>query len=302
MAGRARALRPEAGGRPGGAGGMAGRARARGAPPALGALPCASTAGHKVFSAPSGRAPRGARSRAVAPCAALGAARRAGTSRRPAPRRAANATRAAPKMVFERFTERAIKAVMEGQSEAKTMGRPEVLPEHLLLGVIAEDARFNQGQGPAAGGFYGAAQIMLESSREAALVVLGGVTSKKSPKPQASGGGEVPFSLTSKRVFEAALGEAERLGHNFISPEHLVLALAAGPAQGTLDVLGAAGAELREAAERRLEQQSVGEGAAQGAQKGAGARRARRAARRASPGTTPWRTSAGTSPRRPRTT
>merc|ERR1719396_260977 len=136
-------------------------------------------------------------------------------------------------MVFERFTERAIKAVMEGQSEAKTMGRPEVLPEHLLLGVIAEDARFNQGQGPAAGGFYGAAQITLESSREAALVVLGGVTSKKSPKPQASGGGEVPFSLTSKRVFEAALGEAERLGHNFISPEHLVLALAAGPAQGT---------------------------------------------------------------------
>ena len=229
-----------------------------------------------MFSAPSGRAPRGARSRAVAPCTALGAARRAGSSRRPAPRRAANATRAAPKMVFERFTERAIKAVMEGQSEAKTMGRPEVLPEHLLLGVIAEDARFNQGQGPAAGGFYGAAQITLESSREAALVVLGGVTSKKSPKPQASGGGEVPFSLTSKRVFEAALGEAERLGHNFISPEHLVLALAAGPAQGTLDVLGAAGAELREAAERRLEQQSVGEGAAQGAQKGA-AGRARRA-------------------------
>ena len=180
-------------------------------------------------------------------------------------------------MVFERFTERAIKAVMEGQSEAKTMGRPEVLPEHLLLGLIAEDTRFNSGQGPASGGFYGATQITLESAREAALVVLGGAGKKSSGAPKkASGGGEVPFSLTSKRVFEAALGEAERLGHNFISPEHLALALAAGPAQATLDILGAAGAEIREASKRRLEQQSVGEGAAP-AGGAKGAERARRA-------------------------
>merc|ERR1719421_2487452 len=148
-------------------------------------------------------------------------------------------------MVFERFTERAIKAVMEGQNEAKSMNRSEVLPEHLFLGLISEDANFKSTQSPAAGGFYGNAQITLEAAREAALAALGGVPQEQKGKKKRGAGAEVPFSLTSKRAFEAALGEAERLGHNFISPEHLVLALVAGPVQATLDILGCDGDELR---------------------------------------------------------
>uniref|UniRef100_A0A5B7BK32 Clp R domain-containing protein n=1 Tax=Davidia involucrata TaxID=16924 RepID=A0A5B7BK32_DAVIN len=41
--------------------------------------------------------------------------------------------------VFERFTERAIKAVMFSQREAKTLGKDMVFTQHLLLGLIAED-------------------------------------------------------------------------------------------------------------------------------------------------------------------
>ena len=37
-------------------------------------------------------------------------------------------------MVFERFTERTIKAVMAAQNEARAMGRPEVTTDELLLG------------------------------------------------------------------------------------------------------------------------------------------------------------------------
>ena len=40
--------------------------------------------------------------------------------------------------MFERFTERAINVVSESQKIAKDMGCSEVVPEHLLLGLISE--------------------------------------------------------------------------------------------------------------------------------------------------------------------
>ena len=43
--------------------------------------------------------------------------------------------------VFEKFTERAIKAVMLAQQEAKALSRPEVGPEHIVMGLIAEEAK-----------------------------------------------------------------------------------------------------------------------------------------------------------------
>ncbi|CAI5473567.1 unnamed protein product, partial [Closterium sp. Yama58-4] len=59
--------------------------------------------------------------------------------------------RAVVTAVFERFTERAIKAVMMAQAEAKVLGRKEVATEQLLLGLIAED--FASGGKP--GGYLG---------------------------------------------------------------------------------------------------------------------------------------------------
>jgi ATP-dependent Clp protease ATP-binding subunit ClpC len=41
--------------------------------------------------------------------------------------------------VFEKFTERAIKAVMLAQQEAKALRRPEVGAEHIVMGLIAEE-------------------------------------------------------------------------------------------------------------------------------------------------------------------
>jgi ATP-dependent Clp protease ATP-binding subunit ClpC len=36
---------------------------------------------------------------------------------------------------------------------------------------------------------------------------------------------EVPFSHGSKRVFEAALEHSKKMGHNYIAPEHVAIAL-----------------------------------------------------------------------------
>jgi hypothetical protein len=52
--------------------------------------------------------------------------------------------------VFEKFTERAIKAVMLAQQEAKALRRPEVGAEHIVMGLIAEEVCSNKHFSPTA--------------------------------------------------------------------------------------------------------------------------------------------------------
>lgn len=117
--------------------------------------------------------------------------------------------------VFERFTERAIRSVMLAQKEAKALGRKEVATEQILLGLVGEERSSD--------GFLGTG-VSMERARDAvrSLVEDGTLAaSVRTDKPVA----EVPFSFGSKRVFEAALEESRKLGHNFIAPEHLVVAI-----------------------------------------------------------------------------
>ncbi|MDY0234836.1 MAG: ATP-dependent Clp protease ATP-binding subunit [Gudongella sp.] len=108
-----------------------------------------------------------------------------------------------------RFTERAQKAILLSQEEAKKFNHNYVGTEHLLLGLIAEE------QGIAA----------------TTLVELG-ITLEKARKQvyESVGMGEekvelVGFTPRSKRVFEIASSEARNMGHNYVSTEHLLLGL-----------------------------------------------------------------------------
>lgn len=144
--------------------------------------------------------------------------------------------------VFERFTERAIKAVVFSQREAKSMGKPMVFTQHLLLGLIAEDHVRHHSNHPSAPGFLGSA-ITLDGARAAVLAIWhnqhqhddaiendvadehqnggsGGSSSSKSSSPA-----HVPFSISTKRVFEAAVEYSRTMGHNFIAPEHIAIGL-----------------------------------------------------------------------------
>jgi ATP-dependent Clp protease ATP-binding subunit ClpC len=115
--------------------------------------------------------------------------------------------------VFERFTERAVKAVVFSQREARGMGDDTVAPHHLLLGLIAEDRTLV--------GFLGSG-LRVERAREACRDALG----KAGPAQAATGlATDVPFSAASKRVFEAAVEFSRNIGCNFISPEHIALGL-----------------------------------------------------------------------------
>lgn len=122
--------------------------------------------------------------------------------------------------VFERFTERAIKAVMFSQREAKALGKDMVFTQHLLLGLVAED------RDPA--GFLGSG-IRIDAVREAVRSIWqneddNGDDSGSVAQSETSST-DVPFSVSTKRVFEAAVEYSKTMGYNFIAPEHIWIGL-----------------------------------------------------------------------------
>jgi len=123
------------------------------------------------------------------------------------------------KAVFERFTERAIKSVMLAQSEARMAGKTEVCTDDLLLGLIAESAKASNG--------FADTGLTLEAAREARAKVFGAGTDDDEFKTPAKT--EMPFSVSSKKVFEGAMEASRALGMNYVGPEHVVLSLMEEP-------------------------------------------------------------------------
>ncbi|WP_432667631.1 ATP-dependent Clp protease ATP-binding subunit [Wukongibacter baidiensis] len=111
--------------------------------------------------------------------------------------------------MFDKFTERAQKAIRLAQEEAKRLKHNYIGTEHVLLGLLDE------GQGIAA----------------KALTNLGIKSDKLREKIEATVGvGNQEAELQgvtprTKTVFELSFEEARRLNHNYVGTEHLLLAL-----------------------------------------------------------------------------
>ncbi|KAF8378097.1 hypothetical protein HHK36_029433 [Tetracentron sinense] len=126
--------------------------------------------------------------------------------------------------VFERFTERAIKAVMFSQREAKALGKGMVFTQHLLLGLVAEDRSPD--------GFLGSG-ITIDKAREAVRGIWNDDSDATATAAAAAAAAsvsvtsstDVPFSVSTKRVFDAAVEYSRSMGYNFISPEHISIGL-----------------------------------------------------------------------------
>jgi hypothetical protein len=115
-----------------------------------------------------------------------------------------------PSQGFGRYTERARKVVMAAHSEAKAAGSAEGLPEHLVLGLLAEPEAL-------AAQAISAQGVSLDAVREAATAAL---------PPAADEAPElVPYGPAAKKALELTFREALRLGHNYIGTEHILLAL-----------------------------------------------------------------------------
>ncbi|CAA0409010.1 unnamed protein product [Arabidopsis thaliana] len=122
--------------------------------------------------------------------------------------------------VFERFTERAIRAIIFSQKEAKSLGKDMVYTQHLLLGLIAED-RDPQG-------FLGSG-ITIDKAREAVWSIWDEANSdskqEEASSTSYSKSTDMPFSISTKRVFEAAVEYSRTMDCQYIAPEHIAVGL-----------------------------------------------------------------------------
>ncbi|MGV9253007.1 Clp protease N-terminal domain-containing protein [Streptomyces sp. NPDC003697] len=115
-----------------------------------------------------------------------------------------------PNQGFSRFTPRARNTVMAAHNAGKSAGNTEVLPEHLVLGLLAEP------EGLAAKAIADQG-VTLDAVREAATAAL--------PPASAEAPELLPYGPAAKKALELTFREALRLGHNYIGTEHVLLAL-----------------------------------------------------------------------------
>ena len=112
--------------------------------------------------------------------------------------------------MFERFTDRARRVVVEAQEEARTLNHSYMGTEHILLGLIHE----GNGTGAKALESLG---ISLDTVRQQVQEIIG--------QGQHAPSGRIPFTPQAKKVLELALQESRALGHDYIGTEHILLGL-----------------------------------------------------------------------------
>jgi ATP-dependent Clp protease ATP-binding subunit ClpA len=113
--------------------------------------------------------------------------------------------------MFERYTERARRVLFFARYEASQLGSLSIETEHLLLGLMRE------GKG-LIGRILGRAHLSPENVRRE-------VEGRTVFREKVSTSVEIPFSAETKRVLGYAAEEADRLLHNYIGTEHLLLGL-----------------------------------------------------------------------------
>ena len=115
-----------------------------------------------------------------------------------------------PEEGFQRFTDRARTTLMAAHNAAAGASSPEVVPGHLLLGLLAEPDGL-------------AAKAIVAAGATADSV--GAAVGPYLPSAVDDAPALVPYDAAAKKALELTFREALRLGHNYIGTEHILLAL-----------------------------------------------------------------------------
>jgi len=113
--------------------------------------------------------------------------------------------------MFERYTERARRVIFFARYEASQLGSNSIETEHLLLGLIRE------GKGLTSR-LFSKSQLSMEGIRKE-------IEGKNVYREKVSTSVDIPLSDESKRVLSFASEEGERMLHNYIGTEHILLGL-----------------------------------------------------------------------------
>ena len=146
--------------------------------------------------------------------------------------------RTQPRGMFQRFTDRARRAVHLAQEEARLLRHHYVGTEHLLLGLLYE------GEGAAAKALE-TMGVTLEGVRGRVEEIVG--------HGQSPVTGDIPFAPGAKQALEMSLREALALGHNYLGTEHILLGLLRVGDGTAAQVLTGSGADHARVRERVLD-------------------------------------------------
>src|SRR5437016_12650193 len=116
--------------------------------------------------------------------------------------------------MFERYTERARRVLFFARYEASQLASRSIETEHLLLGLVREGKGLTSRIFAASGLSGEEIRKKIQGSTAAPEYVVAG-------EPDET----IPFSVETKRVLELASEEADRLLHNYVGTEHLLLGI-----------------------------------------------------------------------------
>lgn len=147
--------------------------------------------------------------------------------------------------MFNRFTSRALQVLFYARSEVSQLGSSGVEPEHILLGVLEEGK--------------GLGSRILARTGGTLYDFRSDIVRRLTSRAKVSESDEILFSASCERVLQYAAEEAERLLHNFIGTEHLLLGLLREERSVAAEVLAARGLRIEAVREAIVKLLSSGE-------------------------------------------
>lgn len=131
--------------------------------------------------------------------------------------------------MFERYSERARRALFFARYEASELGGVTIEPEHLVLGVLREAP-------PPILGFVGGA--------ESAATIRERLAAAVGAQQKVSASVEIPFSHDAKAILERTPIEADNLKSYWITPAHILLGVMVKTNGAAARILHDAGVEV----------------------------------------------------------
>ena len=125
-------------------------------------------------------------------------------------------------MNFNKLTIKSGEAVAGAQELARRMGNPELTPDHLTIALLDQELP----------------RTLVERTGSSPDALRAEAEARLHQQPSVSGSNAQPrASATFNRVLDTALDEMRQLGDDFVSVEHLLLALDVAPRDKLLEAL-----------------------------------------------------------------
>ena len=125
-------------------------------------------------------------------------------------------------MDFNRLTIKSGEAVAGAQELARRAGNPEVTPDHLAIALLDQELP----------------RTLVERSGASAGTLRAEAEARFAQQPSVSGGGAQPAASPAfRRILDSAFAEAKALSDEYVSVEHLLLALGLVPRDALLAAL-----------------------------------------------------------------